>query len=127
MKKLYSALLLSALALLAAGQSQAAHPAVKRACGQAPAAPGLIDGKSATEQSMRLVAGSVRGFADESLKYLTCLDNQPISTAYMAQPSFRAALAAHREEVADKLEVTVNAYNSQLRSFKSQQAQVAQN
>lgn len=126
MKKLYSALILSALALLAAGQSQAAHPIIKRVCGEAPAAPDLVKGATATEQSMRQVAGTVRGFADKSMEYLTCLDNQPVSTAYIAQPSFRAQLAAQRDQVADRLEYTVNAYNSELRSFKAQQPQVAQ-
>lgn len=126
MKKLYSALILSALALLAAGQSQAAHPALKRICGAAPSAPELVSGKTATEASMILVAGSVRGFADQSLAYLSCLDSQPASTSYMAQPSFRAQLSAHRDQVADRLEDTVNAYNAELRSFKAQQAQVAQ-
>lgn len=126
MKKLYSALILSALALLAAGQSQAAHPALKRICGEAPASPELVTGKTATETTMRQVAGSVRGFADQSLQYLSCLDSQPASTSYMAQPSFRAQLAAYREQVADRLEYTVNAYNTELRAFKAQQAQVAQ-
>ncbi|MFV3126245.1 hypothetical protein [Niveispirillum sp. KHB5.9] len=126
MKKLYSALILSALALLAAGQSQAAHPALKRICGEAPASPELVAGKSATEASMRQVAGSVRGYADQSLDYLSCLDSQPASSSYMAQPSFRAQLAAYRDQVADRLEATVNAYNAELRDFKAQQAQVAQ-
>lgn len=126
MKKLYSALILSALALLAAGQSQAAHPALKRLCGEAPAAPQLIEGTTATRDSMVQVAGSVRGFADQSLNYLSCLDSQPASTSYMAQPSFRAQLSAYRDQVADRLEMTVNAYNAELRDFKAQQAQVAQ-
>ena len=53
-------------------------------------------------------------------------DLQPASTSYMAQPSFRAQLAAYRDQVADRLEYTVNAYNTELRAFKAQQAQVAQ-
>lgn len=125
MKKLYSALFLSAVALLAAGQSQANPVAIKRACGEAPAAPALIEGKSATEQAMRQTAASVRAFADQSISYLTCLDNHPVSSAYLSQPSYRAAAAAVRDRAADKLEYTVASYNAELRAFKAQQSQVA--
>ena len=125
MKKLYSALVLSALALLAAGQSQANPAAVERACGKAPQAPALIEGKSANEPAMRQTAASVRGFAKDSISYLTCLDSHPVSSSYLSQPSYRASMASLRDQAADRLEVTVNSYNAELRAFKAQQSQVA--
>lgn len=126
MKKFYSAALLAALALLAAGQSQAANSRyIAAACGQMPAAPSLIDGKSATESALRQVAVQVRGFADEAVSFINCLDSQPVSTAYISQPSYRSALAVQRDQAIDRLERTVAAYNAELREFKAQAKQVA--
>jgi ABC-type transporter MlaC component len=125
MKTIYTALFVSAVALLAVGQSNAAPTAIKRVCGEAPAAPSVIDGKSATEQAMRQTAAAVRGYASKAVNYLTCVDNADISTAYLSQPSYRAAVAAHRDQIVDRLEMTVGSFNSELRAYKDQQSQVA--
>jgi hypothetical protein len=125
MKNLFSALILSTLVLAITGPANADISGLNAACGGLPAAPSATQGDSADETAMRAYGAGMRDYTAHLMTYLTCLDNHPASAADMASASYRRDVIAHRQQVVDQLEKSVNRFNSELKSFKSRQAQVA--
>lgn len=125
MKNLFSALILSTLFLAVTGPALADVSGLNAACGGLPAAPSVSQGDSADETTMRAYGAGMRDYTGRLMTYLTCLDNHPASSADLASASYRRDVIAHRQQVVDQLEKSVSRFNSELKSFKSRQAQVA--
>ncbi len=125
MKNLFSALILSTLALAVTGPTLADITGLNAACGGLPTAPSVTQGDSADETAMRAYGAGMRDYTARLMTYLTCLDNHPASSADMASASYRREVISHRQQVVDQLEKTVTRFNAELKTFKSRQAQVA--
>lgn len=125
MKNLFSALILSTLFLAITGPANADISGLNAACGGLPAAPSVSQGDSADETTMRAYGAGMRDYTGRLMTYLTCLDNHPASSADLASASYRRDVISHRQQVVDQLEKSVSRFNSELKSFKSRQAQVA--
>lgn len=125
MKNLFSALILSTLALAVTGPALADISGLNAACGGLPTAPSVTQGDSADETAMRAYGTDMRDYTARLMSYLTCLDNHPASSADMASASYRREVISHRQQVVNQLEKSVTRFNAELRTFKSRQAQVA--
>lgn len=125
MKNVRPALILSTLALLAAGPALADLSALNAACGGVPVAPATVPGDRADEAAMRAYGAGMRDYTNKLMGYLTCLDNSPVSSAELSSAAYRREVIAHRRTVADQLESSVHRFNIELRSFKAAHPQLA--
>ncbi|MFV3126075.1 hypothetical protein [Niveispirillum sp. KHB5.9] len=125
MKNVISALILSTLSLLAAGPALADMAALSATCGGLPATPSVVKGDTADETAMRAYGTGMRQYTGSLMTYLNCLDEHPASAADMSSAQYRRTVIAHRQQVVDQLEQSISRFNTELREFRSRQAQVA--
>lgn len=125
--KQHASLLLTLIALSAAATmpAQADVAAVQRLCGDLPTPPDATSGDSADETTMRAYGGAMRDYTAGLMAYLTCVDSHPATAADLSSASYRRDVIAHRRLVVDQLEGAITRFNSELRQFKTRQAQVA--
>lgn len=84
-----------------------------------PDAPDMVDGSTASEESMSATATAVRSYVAGTQSALECLDSMEANLGAEITPEQKASLTELYNDRVDQMNSTAQGFNAQVRAYKA--------